>query len=104
MKLFTINATPVRVDVSEYDNTVRVNHYPSYVASILKHYDIDGFTIYQVQGYWQGESEVSFKIELALEQGQSTIDKVGKICADLRDQYNQDAVMLTYPNNSVEFI
>lgn len=78
--------------------------YPLAVSRILKHHQIDGFTMYKVQGYWQGVAETSFKIEIALEEEQASIDKVGKICAELRDIYKQDSVMLTYPDGEVEFI
>lgn len=101
MKLFTINATPVRDDVSEYDNSVRVKNYASYVASIMQHNGFDGFTIYQVQGYWMGKSEVSFKIEIALDKNP---ERVYTVAQDLKDAYNQDSVMITLPNNSVRFI
>lgn len=102
MKLYTINATPVRVDVSEYDNTLRVNNYPKVVAKILSSHGIDGFTIYQVQGYWMGESEDSFKIEIATDvKNAHTINSIAK---ELRDMYNQDSVMVTYPDGYVEFI
>lgn len=102
MKLFTINATPARADVSEYENTVRINGYPKVVARILKRHGFDGFTIYQVQGYWMGESEVSFKIEIAMDD--ATTVRLLEVAGELRDMYNQDSVMVTYPNNTVDFI
>lgn len=105
MKLFTLNATPVRGDVSEYDNGQRVDNYPKTVARILARHGFDGFTIYKVDGYWEGTPEVSFKIEVAIDLGTTTsYDKMAKISEELRDMYNQDSVMLTLPDNSVEFI
>ena len=101
MKLYTINATPVRSDLSEFDNAQRLQNYPQIVANILHSYDIDGFTIYQVDGYWKGEAEKSFKIEIATDESYL---KMGDICSELRDMYNQDSVMLTKPDNTVEFI
>lgn len=115
MKLFTLNATPMRrpdqlskpasistVDMREKDidtiNKQAVAEYPRVVARVLAKHGIDGFTIYKVDGYWQGVPEISFKIEIATDGG------VGMIASELRDLYNQDAVMVTYPDNTVEFI
>lgn len=101
MKLFTLNATPVRVDVSEYDNAQRVKNYPARVAEIMQRHGFDGFTIYQVQGYWMNVPEVSFKIEIAVDKNP---ERVYTVAEELRDLYNQDSVMVTLPNNSVNFI
>ena len=102
MKLYTLNATPVREDVSDYDNQVRIDNYPKVVAKIMASNGFDGFTIYKVDGYWMGKAEVSFKIELATEV--KNAHKVNELAKDLRDMYNQDSVMVTYPDNHVEFI
>ena len=116
MKLYTITATPIR-SYKQLDettqksinhkqqtlkgiNNVAVAYYPETVAEILATYNIDGFTIYKVQGFWQGNAEESFKIELALEGGFA----IKAIAIELRDKYNQDAVMLTHPDGTVEFI
>lgn len=97
MKLYTINATWVRPNVT----TLRVP-YSHTVSNVLGDYGIDGFTLYEVDGYWMGVNEVSYKIEVALtdEQAKSILE----VCEKLRALYDQDAVMLTYPDNSVEFI
>lgn len=120
MKLFTITATPVRNEEQwakhlkdtgeevvlnkrkvEELNTVTLEVYPQIVARILSQHGFDGFTMYQVNGYWQGVPEVSFKIEIAVDSDPERVYTVAKV---LRDLYNQDAVMLTLPNNSVKFI
>ena len=114
MKLYTINATPVRnreqyakvmpsnkvLTDEELDklNAIAIEQYPSDVAELLAKYDIDGFTIYQVQGYWKGTPEVSFKIEIASDV------PVNMVASILRDRFNQEAVMVTNPNGEVEFI
>lgn len=116
MELYTINATPVRSykqlpdelkrDISRNRdrlyaiNKRELDFYPDTVASVLSDHGIDGFTIFEVKGYWQGESEVSFKIEIATDKETTII----RLCQILRDKYNQEAVMLTYPDNSVSFI
>jgi len=104
MKLYIINATPVQKVFTEQQNVDNINDYPKVVAGVLKARGIDGFTIYQVQGYWKGESEVSFKIELAIEDQVFVRSIMHDIAIELRDMYLQDSVMLTYPNNTVEFI
>ncbi len=104
MKLYTINATPFNDGDGHTTATIKCNDYPQEVANILNEYLVFGFTIYQVMGYWKSEAEPSFKIEIAMDDGQDGIDKIGSICATLRDKYRQDAVMLTYPDREVEFI
>lgn len=114
MKLYTINATPIRKfkqlsdsekkyirkgeDTLNAINARALEIYPGAVALTLAKHGIDGFTIYPVQGYWKGEAEDSFKIEIA------TDGDVGMIASELRDIFNQEAVMLTNPNGEVEFI
>lgn len=120
MKLYTINATPVRTREQIMDtigvampsnkvlsdsevasiNEVSIREYPSIVSEVLASYDIDGFTIYKVDGYWKGEPEVSFKIEVATDNEWAVLETSRR----LKTTYGQDAVMLTLPNNSVKFI
>jgi len=101
MKLFTITATPARTDVSEFDNEQRIENYPSVVAKIMQRHGFNGFTMYQVKGYWMAQPEVSFKIEVAID---TAPERVYTVAEELRDMYNQDSVMLTLPNNTVKFI
>ena len=101
MKLYTINATPHRFD-DDYQTMVEKSAaYKGHVSGILEKIGIDGFTIYEVNGYWQGTPEQSFKIEVATDLD---YEKIVAVCAKLRDDFNQDSVMLTSPDNSVEFI
>lgn len=125
MKLYTINATPVRTKeqwrrqmptskiltdkVVDGLNTMAIEVYPGAVAKILAEFDIDGFTMYEVKGYWKGIPEVSFKIEVALDDntnsGGANADATMVMVADeLKIAYNQEGVMLTLPNNTVKFI
>ena len=101
MQLYTINATPQRYDVSDTENAKRHIGYARTVSHALSSVGIDGFTIQQVGGYWQGLSEISYTITVATDLSSDVIDNVAEI---LRDMYNQDAVMVTYPDNSVKFI
>jgi len=101
MKLFTINATPVSISNTLGENEKLVKNYPRVVASVLKSHGFDGFTMYQVQGYWMGLSEISFKIEIAID---TNPERVYTVAQTLRDMFNQDSVMVTLPNNTVKFI
>lgn len=100
MKLYTINATPEQVKYTIQQNAEHHKVYAASVAEILSEHKIDGFTIERVEGYWQGVPEKSYKISIAVEDD----SELDTICEKLRDTYQQDAVMLTYPDNSVRFI
>lgn len=101
MKLWTFNATHVRPDDDYQKSVENKSLYKGVVSSILKKYKVDGFTIYEVDGYWEGVAEKSYKIEVATEYHASTMRL---IASDLRAYYKQDAVMLTHPDNTVEFV
>ena len=101
MQLFTINATPERYDVTKAENVKRHAGYARTVYNALSSVGIDGFTIQEVQGYWQGVAEQSYIITVATDLSSDVIDKVAEI---LRDMYNQDAVMVAYPDGSAKFI
>lgn len=100
MELYTINATPVRVDVSKSVNKVRVREYPKVVSDVLLRHGFLGFTIRKVMGYWEGKSEVSFEISVATDDG----TKLVQAAEELRDSFNQDSVMFTTPDRKVVFI
>lgn len=113
MQLYTITATPVmneaqaayfngtrtELDLDKF-NALNLADYESSVAQILDNQGIDGFTIYRVNGYWMGQAEPSFKIEIATDNKQNVLDAA----EELRAVYNQDAVMLTNPDGTVVFI
>ena len=100
MRLYTINATPEQVKYTIAQNRANHKSYPATVAEVLAQHKIDGFTIERVDGYWQGVPEKSYKISVAVEDGK-VLDTV---CETLRDMFQQDAVMLTSPDNDVRFI
>ena len=101
MQLFKINATPVRAEYSVKTNQVACRKYPSQVAQILLNkFKIEGCTIENAIGVWQGQTEQSFTISIASED----VGLIRKVCKELQQRYNQDAVMLTLPDNTVEFI
>ena len=100
MKLYTINATCEQIKYTKQINKARHAKYPDMVSHILQGYGIDGFTIQTVQGYWQGVAEKSYIITVATDD-EVIVDRVAET---LRYMYNQDAVMVTYPDNTVKFI
>ena len=100
MKLYTINATCEQHKYTIQQNAEHHKVYAASVAEILSEHNVDGFTIERVEGYWQGVPETSYKISVALEDD----SELDIICEKLRDTYQQGAVMLTYPDNSVKFI
>lgn len=100
MKLYTINATCEQHKYTLAENRANHRKYASSVAKLLSQHKIDGFTIEKVSGYWQGVPEKSYKISVATDDGES----LDRVCELLRDMFQQDAVMLTSPDNSVKFI
>ena len=101
MQLYTINATWVRPDDSGMTKLQYSDGgiYKRVVSDMLASYGIDGFAIQEVQGFWQGVPEKSYIITVATDLGGIDI-----IAEKLRSIYNQDAVMVTYPDGSVKFI
>lgn len=51
LKLYTINATPLRPNDTPEGQAVKLAKYPHYVAKVMKENNLDGFTMYQVMGY-----------------------------------------------------
>ena len=111
MQLYTINATWVRPDDSGMTKLQYSDGgiYKRVVSDMLASFGIDGFTIQEVQGFWQGVAEQSYIITVAIDDdtnssGQDARATIEMIAEELRLTYNQDAVMVTYPNGSVKFI
>ena len=98
LKTYTVNATPERYDVSQEVNAANHKEFATIVSNTLAARDIDGFTIQEVNGYWQGTPEKSYIITVATD---ATSDKIEAVCDSLRHRYDQDAVMLTYPDGRV---
>ena len=102
MQLYTINATWVRPDDSDM---IKLQYsdgaiYKRVISDMLASYGIDGFTIQEVQGYWQGVPEKSYIITVACED----VKTIERFAESMRSVYNQDAVMIAYPDGSVKFI
>lgn len=91
MKLYTINATSIRPEYSDNVNKARFDNMPYMLADTFKSVGIDGFTIYEVIGFWQGERERSYKIEVLTKLD---FDGMAELCEQIRHVYNQDAVII----------
>jgi len=100
LKTFTLNATPERHNLTKEQNNKRHADYAATVSQAFKTVGIDGFTIQEVKGYWQGESERSYIITVATDKTK----EVELVASVLQSTYEQDAVMLTYPDGTVAFI
>ena len=91
MKLYTINATSWRKEYSDKINKARFDNMPHMLSDTFKSVGIDGFTIYEVIGFWEGERERSYKIEVLTDLD---FDVLAGLCEQIRHVYNQDAVIL----------
>ena len=103
MQLYTINATWVRPDDSGMTKLQYSDGgiYKRVVSDMLASFGIDGFAIQEVQGYWQGVPEKSYIITVATDKSSDIIEQFAE---SIRSVYDQDAVMIAYPNGSVKFI
>ena len=100
MQLFTINATSIRPEYNAKVNKARFDSMPEVVSNMLMAGGIDGFTVYEVIGFWEGKRERSYKIEVLTEL---EFDVMAGLCEKIRYVYNQDAVILQC-GDTVKFI
>ena len=100
MQFYSINATSYRDEYSDEINQARFKNMPSMVSDTLRSVGIDGFTIYEVIGFWEGEREPSYKIEVWTELD---FDVMAGLCELIRYAYNQDVVILQC-GETVKFI
>ena len=91
MKLYTINATSIRPEYNAKINQARFDNMPYMLADTFKSVGIDGFTLYEVVGFWEGVKERSYKIEVLTDL---EFDVIAELCEQIRHVYNQDAVIL----------
>ena len=100
MKLYTINATSIRPEYNDKINQARFDNMPYMLSETFKSVGIDGFTLYEVIGFWEGKREQSYKIEVLTELD---FDVMAGVCEMIRYAYNQDAVILQC-DETVKFI
>lgn len=63
----------------------------------------DGFTIYEVSGYWKGIEEKTAKVEIYSDGGFVGLG-IFKLVNELKEKLNQDSIMLRKHTDTVEFI
>jgi hypothetical protein len=71
------------------------------VSIVSKHFE--GFTAYEVIGYWKGTEEKSLKIEIVANTDIEDTSII-RVCKELKTALKQDAVMLEKINSNVAFI
>lgn len=68
--------------------------------SIISKY-FEGFTAYEVIGYWKGSKENTLKIEVASEENNT---KVIRLCKELKKELQQEAILLEQISSNIAFI
>lgn len=71
------------------------------IETISKYFD--GFTAYEVIGYWKGSQEKTLKIEIVSDAG-SDDTRIIRMIKELKTQLKQDAIMLEKINSNTAFI
>lgn len=61
----------------------------------------DGFTAFEVIGYWKGQRERTLKVEIVTEENDAVLARVGK---ELRVALEQESVMLEITESNCAFI
>lgn len=69
--------------------------------AIISEY-FEGFTAYEVVGYWKGSKEKTLKVEVMLADGDAV--KATRLCKDLAKQLSQEAILLEIINSNFAFI
>lgn len=63
----------------------------------------EGFTAYEVIGYWKGSKEKTLKVEIVGEDSSSSVI-ITKMCKELKEALHQEAIMLEKVTSNVAFI
>lgn len=71
------------------------------IETISKYFD--GFTAYEVIGYWKGTQEKTLKVEIVADQGQGDA-RIIKMIKELKAQLKQDAILLEKIQSNTAFI
>jgi hypothetical protein len=66
---------------------------------ISKHFE--GFTAFEVIGYWRGSKERTLKVEVITEEKDSTLARIGK---ELMTKLEQESVLLEIVETNAAFI
>jgi len=76
----------------ELEKTVAINKISEY---------FEGFTAYEVLGYWKGSEEKTLKVEIISEESEL---KVVRLCKELKKLLKQDAILLEKIKSNTAFI
>jgi len=66
-------------------------------------YYFEGFTAYEVIGYWKGSQEKTLKVEIVSDAGAGDA-RIIKMIKELKSELKQDAIMLEKINSNSVFI
>jgi len=69
------------------------------ISIISDHFD--GFSAYEIIGFWKGSKEKTLKIEIVIDNDTALIVKV---CKELKTKLFQEAIMLEIVESNVAFI
>jgi len=61
----------------------------------------DGFSAYEIIGFWKGSKEKTLKVEIVVDSNTSPLVK---LCKELKTKLSQEAVMLEIVESNVAFI
>lgn len=70
------------------------------ILSIVGKY-FDGFTAFEVVGYWKGSQEKTLKVEVITDESHAKLVKVGK---ELKEALTQESVLLEVVETNCAFI
>ena len=70
------------------------------IEQIVSKY-FDGFSTFEIVGYWKGNKERTLKVEVVTEVDTTIVAKVAK---DLKEQLQQDAIMVEVLDSNTMFI
>lgn len=72
----------------------------TYLVTLAKKYNIQGFSLTEQLGYWAGETETSYILTLLDSHKRIAVD----VAEEVKKHYQQDAVILKPDNSKVYFI
>lgn len=81
------------------NNETRALEVEKITATIASHFE--GFTAFEVVGYWKGSKERTLKVEVITEKHNSELVKIGK---ELKEKLEQESVLLEIVETNAAFI
>jgi len=61
----------------------------------------DGFTVFEVVGYWKGNKERTLKVEVITEEGATVITRIAK---ELKKELDQESILVEILKSNCLFI